>query len=972
MDEVVGQIQHAYYALSAGQDIDEAENFLLEFYSHPESFEILVELLFSGIDEPICQHAVVGLGIVIKQHSPLNGDGFTAMLPLLVHPTSAYVRKYIREFVQLCLFGTFVPVAHKFIVSWANSGEEIQVEAALYAATMCMLVQNEPLDFLTNITLPLVNGGLQSANPDVQLSAALHLLNVLPLMAETNPNILDYVAGCLQLFQRLVELRDAIRLREIRQMLCYLFDEGTLFPDPFKLLLFCLEQISNREVPLAIRCEIQILSDVIVTQCTDDIAQSSDVVAAIFCAYIQLAADFFNPGDPPELTIFSAIGVALCEYDHVIDFFLESVLPMPEEDPRYRYAIFTALFYLFSNPDYFADKLAQIAELIRNGLADESQCIRLSAAACLCELASRQSDTFPEIAPTLAEAVVAALSTEPDLVFFEGASAIVRSCSSEILREQLYNAVEPYFGASPEAGFAFVTEIARSASTVVRRHFTNIYTIMKCAGGSAAIYGLAHLLDASPDQFAEFAGEFAESVNEGIENQDQEAVRAYGGLLRHFPLALGGNAPMALVKFLELAGQNPPTPDEDHDSNGEEDGADAVDAAVSLIATGIRMVGMLAETYPEIVFKQIKEILGVIKRQIATADAELAQASAVACGYLLKGLGRLQGPGISKCLEDIVEILAEIAAAETSLAGAAGKALEIVADAIAEGHFESCAKALPSILESIRLLFGFEFIYLDKQYDPEVHDPGQRVLREIMAELKGSAAPSVAPFVPLMEECARHSKKAVMDLALQFFGDLVFWVGADDEIVQEVLEMALDALQRRASGSAFWCIKQLTMRAPGAIEQVVGTVFDLSERCLTCDIKSLSVLAGQDNAVTALAKIAEIMGDTFPYDKFCVLVLSAMPAQVEVEENPDMLEWFEYLVERFEDNFSDELAGVLIRLFSDGIDNMDELYVKPEVVERLRGLLRRLVGILPDFERLCLRICGDDEFKHEAIQQALG
>ena len=92
------------------------------------------------------------------------------------------------------------------------------------------------------------------------------------------------------------------------------------------------------------------------------------------------------------------------------------------------------------------------------------------------------------------------------------------------------------------------------------------------------------------------------------------------------------------------------------------------------------------------------------------------------------------------------------------------------------------------------------------------------------------------------------------------------------------------------------------------------------------------------------------MKDTFPLGDFFLPVLAHTAPQVEVEENNDALEFMRWLLERAQGQNIPEFAAVLVRLFADGLDKMDEYQVSAENVAWGRELLREMLAKIPNDE----------------------
>ena len=88
-----------------------------------------------------------------------------------------------------------------------------------------------------------------------------------------------------------------------------------------------------------------------------------------------------------------------------------------------------------------------------------------------------------------------------------------------------------------------------------------------------------------------------------------------------------------------------------------------------------------------------------------------------------------------------------------------------------------------------------------------------------------------------------------------------------------------------------------------------------------------------------------------------------MPAQMEVEENPSILEFFFYIVEKVGQNFPQEICGVLCRIFSDSEDDLLGWFFTPENIDQLKSLLHQYIQKVGNPGDFIAKITNGDENK---------
>jgi hypothetical protein len=502
-----------------------------------------------------------------------------------------------------------------------------------------------------------------------------------------------------------------------------------------------------------------------------------------------------------------------------------------------------------------------------------------------------------------------------------------------------------------------------------------------------AIRCIAHLPEVSTKLFAPFCAEFFSYLERGLDalaDDDviYESTRAYGHLVKSFTAEVAESAPAFLERFLAIATRPLHASDDDDESVFAGDDADTiVGRSVRATAEGIRMICFVLSIYPHLLIDSFAKVIEVMDSQLETGQSDCAVACAKGAVFLVESLKKCGlGDTTRAFIVQLFPVLVGIVQSETSQADGAGQGFWAIADIIANYGSEGVSlvkDSIDPILHAVQMVFQGRMLYQgDKlQYIEDLHDPALRVVREIMAALEAKALPFVRPFIDLMNELVAHPKNAMKDLALQFFGDLAYWcAGAiDDELRTNVTILAVNAVETRPSAVAFGCIKQLAEKAPQMLSVHLDQVMAAVQATLTSDRKKTEAwMIVQDNCVSALGKIAmRILGDEFPADTLLMPVLSAMPAQGDVEENNDILEFFAWLHARAAGQCVPEFAAVLVRLFADGLDKMEELMVSPERVGSLRTALAGLLGQMEDADEFCREVVEDDADKLENVMSAL-
>ncbi|KAH0788289.1 Importin-beta N-terminal domain containing protein [Histomonas meleagridis] len=993
----------------SGVHAKEASDRLLLYYEQPTSFQTLITIISMTDNEQIMKHAVVGIGRFIRLYYvnyPDKQNVFQNLLQLLSLPKSNYVRRYIRDFVQTALSNEVLPIAYNFIQSCSSEPTDPKVEACLYLLTMLLTYQIDGIQDIYQYSIGFINLGLSSQTLNTQIAAILHGLNVSNFFSEDDPNPQKYFLCSIQMLERLVQLPNSEGFNDLIQVLKYDVEQESPFINIVSLLEFCVQLMVNRQLPINNRLQIQQLTDSIITNFGDQIAESSqDTVSAIINAYCSLSNEFFNENDMFDLSnhqILSIVFTAFSEYNHILQLMWD-FLPTLMNSRAGLYSAIMSLMYSFENgSDFYSDKIVPISQLLINALADSSECIRQASTNAIIELVESQKSEIQQVSDELLTALIQVTYKQPLPDYINGIQAIVKQVK-EI--NQMFNPVYELLIKLIQTNdltlmihsFNCLYTLIRYSPKKTRHYFQDILQLIQSiifntnqqydAIKSTAISCLSNLMESSPKSFLPIVPSFLTFIGQNITSSDVqisfESICAYGHLLQNYPEQIKETVTNVFPILINIGSQtinlDEQTDEQIFMGDDEEDLDPIIEKTINLITSAIRIACCILSTYPELISQLIPNIFAVIEKQIDSGDPDLISGCSEACQFLIEGINKLgYSQETQPYLIQIVKILANIASSEAGIE-AAGNAFTGISDVIAGDEYYgtiACTTSIDQIFKSIENVFTGSMLYQKGKlkYIEDLHVPALRVLRELMASMKTKSIPVLQPFVPLMNNLITHKNNEMKDLALQFFGDFVYWAGQslDNELKVNVFILACDSAEKRNSAIAFGCFKQLAIKAPEVIAPHLVKILTMIKSNLSNQSKTEKMMIIQDNCVSALAMIAmRIMKENFPYNDFILETLANMPPKVEVEENNDHLEFFEWLLNRSQNNGLEHFAAVLIRLFSDPLDKMEEYSVSNENVIKMRQYLRNLAQAIPDFQNLVFQVCEGDEFKIGYVLEAL-
>ena len=189
----------------------------------------------------------------------------------------------------------------------------------------------------------------------------------------------------------------------------------------------------------------------------------------------------------------------------------------------------------------------------------------------------------------------------------------------------------------------------------------------------------------------------------------------------------------------------------------------------------------------------------------------------------------------------------------------------------------------------------------------------------------------------------------------------------------KTIEYSLPSVIHHNSTIALGALKQIATSKAAALEPHAQQIVDyIIHRLQISESKTEEVQSLQDNCVSLLGKlIINLIGDGFPLQEYIGVITAAMPAQMDVEENPSILEFFFYIVEKVGENFPQEICGVLCRVFSDSEADLLEWFFTEENIVQLKALLQQYIQAVGNPTQFLSKIANGDQTKIANIQNAL-
>lgn len=1030
MSEIAQTLINCFEALSdiSGQNIEEANETLNQIFSDPSSIQELIQLIYiNGIDEKYRRNSVVNIGRLFKKYFQGLSDEdqaslFVSLLNLYVFPNSRFVRHYIRDFVEMGMKPAFLSITSDFLTQLREDLNDITIEASLYVLSMVLTYQEEDLDNITPMSIPLIEAGLNSQSNDTRLAAILHGLVVANLIntEEGSQLLARYTEEGIQLLVNYVTSNDMFSygesLCDLVKGMRYFFEQEPENIDTNRILMILLDLLSKNEIIIEFRKQIQILSYVLIQNSIDSIAENEEAIQTVLQVFFQNEGLNFDPEEHIYLIdndIFSTICEDFALYPDVLEM-MWNTFESISESPEGFYTMLVALSAtLQEGCDFYQSKITDLSQILIQGVSNECLCLNEAAAECIEKLAISQKKQIKSVLDELVHAILERLSNEPNTELVKSIDSIV--CSAEEIGpifSDIFNALSELYGVEDlplhDAILSCLYSLIRFSPKQARHFFQPIselcFQILSSQDEydefkGKAISILSFLIESSPKLFEPLFSEFHNLVVQNLDSEDltilKESITAYGHLLIHFVESeqIQSSISDVYAKIIDFAGRDISQREEtEHEIfTGEddpevEDFDSKVEPVINVVVSAIRVATYILSAFPQMIASDSEQILDIIQKQYEVGDSDCIIGCAEGCNNLIQGVQKAgYNQDTQPILSRIAFLLSEIAASDLSQSDGAGSAFTGISDIIAGDEVTGilcCYEYLGSILGSVRDVFKGERTYQQgkTKYIEELHQPAMRVVREIIAAMKDKSVEVIADLIPIFNEHVENISMEMRDLVLQFFGDLCYWAtnAVDDELKGNTFILAFDAIEKRSSAIGFGCIKQLAEKSPQFILEKLDDILGLIKAQLEIneDNPTESLQSIQDNAVSALAMIAmNILKNNFPFNDFLPIALSKMPPQLEAEENDCHIDFFFWLyncaeqLNILEDNIQ-YFAAVPVKLFSDPIDSLEDLCVSKDNIGKMLQALKSFSSI-PNFESFINEVCENDEFKVESVVDAL-
>jgi len=977
---------------------------LMQFYKHESSFEVLKWIVLNTANDLIKRHAAIGIKTYLKYNWLENSDKnsiYTSLLDLSVYSGSQRVRSLIVDCIQTLLDPNFAIQTYQFLQNASTNNDNLET---CFKLLTFLISYGDFIEIDDEWCTNLVNLGLSindSSTNVVTLRFALNKYN-LENEEEEGSKAGHYFETAINVFRRLALSGDYSIQSELASLLVFIIQQTPPYINIEQTLSICLDIIRDSSLKIECRYWSQIVCDEVIASYSNEIAEA-DLYEVIFSAYFNFASENINENDAFDLSnhnVFATVATEFSKEPAFLEYLWEQFQNMKHDEVA-SYVFLTVFLYTFENgSDFYVEKLNEISKFLIDALTSNFCCSVTASAAAISELSIGVKGSILEVSDELIAALLAIIAQEPLPELLFALSQILNNLEqSDSVFDDCYSLLTNSLQVCDQHLLIFqnLCNLIKRSEERVRHFYDSLYSLFIEVISSdsdshnlikpVAVCSMSYLAQSCIRQFEEHAQSFAQFCYSSLESEDSllvyESMRAIGRIASYFSKQISTTLNDILKKLLVVASHSiePPQSNVEDEFAGDEDEEldNAYTNLTKNVGTAFRVTCYLMKSYPDILYDHIEHVLQSLESLVTNGQGVSTCLNDCAKGsnFIISALSNLgQSPNEMKIVvrisQQMVEIL--INSIEPTIKDLV---YETIGDIIAFFGVLPITTQIDPILLSIKDLF-------DQILDPEIEflgytvshcDNAQRILREIMCSMGSSSFSIVKEFIEPVNQFLMTKNSHLKDLGLQFFGDLLFTCSQflDEEFVSNIFVLAENAIKERNSPFGFTVIKQMATVAPEALAPHISIVMKMiSQKLNRSNKKTETIMSLQDNAVTALGAIAmNILKDKFDFNTYAPLALSAMPAQLEVEENQDIMTFFNWLLEKSNGRLVQDFASVLIRLFSDPLEKLEEYYISKEMLSELVPCFHNLIGKVSRPEELCKKVCNNDEYKLEFVYNIL-
>lgn len=746
--------------------------------------------------------------------------------------------------------------------------------------------------------------------------------------------------------------------------------------------------------------------------CSDpDYVRSQDAFGPILQRFVKMGMDSYIAEETLEMSEVDTID-RICQAFALQPGFLDSLWASLKPllgDPRGQALAGLVMLHSFKeNPQFFAGDdgsgLDSVMELIMELLNSPAPLNRSIGTAVIVEFVDVFFDSISDYIDRIEETLIALLKASPS-VELVSAFEIVLDASGDtddvfeeayVLLKALVQARVDLFGV---CGVKAIRTLVGHSEIQSLNAFDDVISMMQQIISTGkpeflpmideCVECISSLSTTAPEKFAPLVDGFLDTLSK-LMNTDERSlksccVNAYGKLLLNFAPQMAPSAEPMLHLCYELSGCDKSLEIAQDAITQAETGAtdEDLDAepvpVVDLEVTGgaLMLMASIVDYFPELLAKCLPQLLERIE-QLSGSIIPQSRISAIrSIVFTVESMEKngFKGPEeinkLCMCCQQTIERSTDVEEV--------GYCLYSLARTIETFGLEPIEEYLKVLIATIEAALTGSLKCMDGQEDNviEAFGPLSDILEVIMKAAPAQCAQilgGVMEFVSSLTESQTPESRMFALSVMRTFTEVA--QGVSPEIQAKVLSLALEMTQAEDGSSGFHTIKRFALNVPQLIEPHLAQILQIIDAKLTTTKKHMSKKQKKtiDNAVSCLSVIAtQVMKDAFPLNDLVRKALAFMPACNDVGENPDIMNFFTWLLnkEGAVAELGKELLAVLVRFFLLQDSVLEKTGIESAQIETLKAVLKKLVSVVPNGLEVCQHLC-QRKSQFARIQQVLG
>lgn len=962
------QVLQAYSQLSDQncQNTREITEFLCNFYSTYESFNILTRIIFDDTNQLIKRHAVIGIRSFIKKFYNQSNklEIFSVLLDMYSYEGSEDVRRLVEIYIRDCMCPEVLGPTIKFIEMTCQNPTDIN----LYCMFSLLIISlNYQLE--TNINIEdLANKCLSTRNVRIQSVVMRYFLMSDLYNEDVDNKIAEQRFTDAVRFLCNVGSTDFEEFKELVKAILYIIDGEVDYIDSKTVFSMCLDKVVDDSFSLLVRAEIKSLCDSLIPKISSEIMVN---FGDIFSKYWRYALEIYQSNDIfcDENNVFLILIEQCREVIEVIEFLFDQLSQISDEGAisLLLSAIYTLLetkkCYSFLDSNGLYEKFSRILVL---GLQSDNYYTITVSASCISLYVSHQSSSVDDNTRGILLHNIIALFQKDHLLIDDGIAALHSLISSYENTDEIFDDVYKALYNISRQGIAVymslkcISSLIKNSQEAVSRNGEVIYESLNnllnneiyTSCKHIIINSLSHIVSKSKIDSKPILDISVQLLSSDDTEMQVEASKAIARVAVTKTDIDGVNIERFIDMMLKLTEKDlTPMEDDQYDEfMGDHD--KELDNQYNLLVEGVviplKMATILLKQFYELIPSRLQFLISKYKYVLPNifSSPKMVEFCMQSIGYIVEGLTFF--PNKMDFKETGVKFLEiSLDCLDRTFAGFdTGSSIETIVTCIANFGVEIIYNDIERVLNVIKSSFTQNC----DDYSDVLHNNCSLFLRELLYQAKPGSQHRdfvweiTCRFIPIYRELFEKSGDFHFLIA-EYFADVI--VAYPENIDQNMIEFTYMLSKKLIDENihyGLYAIKCITKAVPQFVTQKLDDVIEIVDNFLSPCEQDRELSYMQDNSVSLLGVIAiNILDENFPAQTFLEKALTNMPAKEDMQECKDMYEFYVWLYERYFSVCPIYFAQCVCRFLYFTREKLLEFDLNDGQIEHLKKILKEVV-----------------------------